>query len=49
VGIDAAPNSAEISLKWNNGGITKSGLSKEVLKTAFDLATGGSANVEWSP
>jgi len=49
IAIVAAPTSAEISLKWNNGGITKSGLSKEVLKTAFDLATGGSANVEWSP
>ena len=49
IAIVAAPTSAEISLKWNNGGITKAGLSKDVLKTAFDLATGGSANVEWSP
>jgi len=48
IAIIAAPSSAEISLKWNNGGIVKSGISKDVLKTAFDLATGGSANVEWS-
>ena len=48
IAIVAAPNSAEISLKWNNGGITKSGIDKAVLKDAFDLTTGGSANVEWS-
>ena len=48
IAIVAAPSSAEISLKWNNGGIDKSGINKDVLKNVFDLATGGSANVEWS-
>ena len=48
IAIISAPSSAEISLKWNNGGLEKSGISKAVLKDAFDLATGGSANVEWS-
>jgi len=48
IAIVSAPSSAEISLKWNNGGLAKTGIRKEVLKDAFDLATGGSANVEWS-
>jgi len=48
IAIVSAPSSAEISLKWNNGGLEKTGIRKEVLKDAFDLATGGSANVEWS-
>ena len=48
IAIISAPSSSEISLKWNNGGLEKSGISKAVLKDAFDLATGGSANVEWS-
>ena len=48
IAIVAAPNSAEISFKWNNGGIAKAGITKDVFKNAFDLATGGSANVEWS-
>ena len=44
----AAPTSSEISLKWNNGGIVKAGIDKAIIKTAFDLATGSAANVEWS-
>ena len=48
VAIVAAPSSSEISFKWNNGGIDKSGLNKAVIKDACDFATDGSANVEWS-
>ena len=44
----SAPSASEISLKWNNGGIDKSGLNKAIIKDALDPATGGSANVEWS-
>ena len=48
IAIIAAPTSSEISLKWNNGGIVKAGIDKAIIKTAFDLATGSAANVEWS-
>ena len=48
IAIVSTPSSAEISLKWNNGGITKSGIDKAVLNDSSDLTTGGSANVEWS-
>ena len=48
IAIVAAPTSSEISLKWNNGGIDKTGIDKALINNAFDLATGSAANVEWS-
>ena len=48
IAIIAVPTSSEISLKWNNGGISNTGIDKALIKTAFDLATGSAANVEWS-
>ena len=44
----AVPNSSEISLQWNNKGLAKTGLDKAAIQDAFDNATGGAANVEWS-
>ena len=44
----AVPNSSEISLQWNNKGLAKTGLDKAPIQEAFDNATGGAANVEWS-